>query len=113
MNLWIAILVLNGVTAFIGILVGLLCWKKHSPFPRTEVGYHVGEAMQQEQAWEKGNKYAGKLCLFGGLAFFVLLPLCLFLTGVSKGWLLAAYFMSAVVYILLVVFLPARILKRK
>lgn len=73
----------------------------------------MGEAMQHEQAWEKGNKYAGKLCLFEGLAFFVLLPLCLFLTGASKGWLLAAYFTSAVVYTLLAVFLPVRILKHK
>ena len=104
---------LYGVTALLSVVIALLCWKKHSLFPNTETGYHVGEAMKSQQAWSKGNAYAGKICLFSGLFFFLLLPFLLFLLHMSKGWLLGIYFFSALVWVLLVVFLPAWRLKSK
>lgn len=109
----LAVLLLNSVTAVIGVLTGILCLLKRSKFPDTRSGYHVKEAAAGEPQWNYYNRTAGTLSLWCALLCFVLLPVALFLLGVSSGWMLGIYFAAAVLYILAVVFWPACKLRKK
>lgn len=51
-------------------LIGYALWRTHTAFPDTRLGYHVGEAMASQSAWEYANRAAGAVC--GGVGTVLL-----------------------------------------
>lgn len=107
-----AILLINLVFCLILAGTGWFLYKKHSAWPDTSAGYHHRAAMESREAWEKGNRLAGKLCMAEGGALFLAVPL-LRLAGVTGGPLIAVWIGLMALAVLLAVFLPACALQNK
>jgi uncharacterized membrane protein len=107
----IVVLGIHFITAFIVAVSGLLCWKCHSVFPNTSIGYRVGFAMQSSEAWESVNCYVGKMLIFIGILDFFVLPLVIYfllsystLDINSEFWLLFGTYFVEIIALLLCLF---------
>ena len=88
-------------------LIGYALWRTHTAFPDTRLGYHVGEAMASQSAWEYANRAAGAVC--GGVGTVLLAAGLLLWRLEAIGALLLLSILGAVAG----VFLPLGLLRRK
>lgn len=94
-----------------GMIAYVLC-RKHSSYPDTHTGYHMGEAMASQAAWEYANRAAGAVCGAVGVVFLVA-GLLLWWLGVGLGLAIGALFLLSILGAVAGVFLPLGLLRRK
>jgi uncharacterized membrane protein len=117
----IMILGIHFLTAFIIVLSGLLCWKRHSTFPNTKIGYNVRFAVLNAKIWKSANLYLGKMLVILGVLSFGVLPLVIYVwlhysfVSINTQFLmlLVIYFIELAALVVCVLFLPQRKFKNE
>lgn len=109
----IAVYLLYGFSELLSLALGLLLWKRHSAFPDFRLGYHVAEAMQGAAQWNAANVCAGKVSLFGGLLAFVAFPAACLPLRLSTGRMALLYCCICLLWVLAVLWLPLRRLRKE
>ena len=110
---FVVFIILYGITSLITILVGFVCWKKHSKYPDMQVGYHTKKAMVNESVWNYGNKCAGILSIIQGIVLFIINPTILFIAEIDSILSLIVYFIEIGIYLLVILILPGRLIDMK
>ena len=106
---------LLGLFVLEAILYGLIAYvlfRKRTPYPDTRIGYHVGEAMASQSAWEYANRAAGAVC--GGVGTVLLAAgLLLWRLEAGLGLAIGALLLLSILGAVAGVFLPLGLLRRK
>lgn len=106
---------LLGLFILEAILYGLIAYvllRKRTPYPDTRIGYHVGEAMASQSAWEYANRAAGAVC--GGVGTVLLAAgLLLWRLEAGLGLAIGALLLLSIWGAVAGVFLPLGLLRRK
>lgn len=106
---------LLGLFVLEAILYGLIAYvllRKRTPYPDTRIGYHVGEAMASQAAWEYANRAAGTVCGAVGVVFLAA-GLLLWRLRAGLGLAIGALFLLSLLGAAAGVCLPMGLLRRK
>lgn len=106
---------LLGLFVLEAILYGFIAyvfWRKRSSFPDTRTGYHMGEAMASQAAWEYANRAAGAVCGAVGVVFLAA-GLLLWRLRAGLGLAIGALFLLSLLGAAAGVCLPMGLLRRK
>lgn len=105
------LLIVYAVLGLIFLITGWGVLKKHSPYPSTQVGYHVKDAMENQKAWELANRAAGRLSLVCGVVIWLLMAV-LWVAKASFALSLGIFFVVAVMSVCLVILVPLGLLRK-
>lgn len=105
--------ILYALSALVACLVGYLCLRGRSTYPDTSTGYHTRLSIRDAESWAIGNNAGGRLSILVGVVAFVVAPAVMAVLDVSMGFLLAAYFVFALIWVLSFMAVPYWLLKRR
>ena len=108
----LSIWILTGLTFLIGCATGICCLRKRTSFPDTRTGYHMAKAMRDKESWEKANRAAGLLGIFGSIAGFLVIPALLLWLSVPLTNILLCYFFIVILFLVMILWIPLLLLKR-
>lgn len=107
------ILLLNFLTAAILFGVGIWCVKASRQQPGSNFGYRYKGCMNNPEKWRLSNLLAGIFSIVAAIIFFTLMPVIIALYNKQNAIQIICYFLSSVIIIPILVFVPGRIASRK
>lgn len=72
----------------------------------------IGKAMRDKESWEKANRAAGLLGIFGSIAGFLVIPALLLWLSVPLTNILLCYFFIVILFLVMILWIPLLLLKR-